>query len=358
LTSLCFIPPLSLLSDAERSVAIVGVAVLALPFGDLPTVARVTQAVLRCAVASFFAVALACRGFPMLSKRWLPAAILLLTLGGASYIALKALVLGGAEPLRWVLRFTIRDTWGWALGIYWVACFGILFLLLGPENQTWIRRRIAAINVRKLFHFLAIAMFLPGTILEPRFMGLAFAVGVTGLLALEALRFNRLPIGWKAIDAFMRRFTDEREASGHTVIRTHLYLVVGCAIPVWHTNRLGPTHSSAIAPFAGLLILGVGDSVASFVGVRWGRTKWAQLLAPLRIRVPDPRKSVEGTAAAAAATTACALALQWALSPSPAHDRPLTVTVAILLTCLAEALLDDIDNLLLPLYLLALLHSH
>jgi len=28
-------------------------------------------------------------------------------------------------------------------------------------------------------------------------------------------------------------------------------------IPVWHTNRLGPTHSSAIAPFAGLLILGL-----------------------------------------------------------------------------------------------------
>ena len=52
-----------------------------------------------------------------------------------------------------------------------------------------------------------------------------------------------------------------------------------------------PARSVAldVAPFAGVVVLGMGDAVASVVGIHLGRCRW-----------PGTRKTVEGTAAAAA----------------------------------------------------------
>ena len=154
------------------------------------------------------------------------------------------------------------------------------------------------------------------------------------------------------IDLFMRRFTDDREAGGG-LIRTHLYLLFGCALPLWHTTWSAGPHSP-VAPYAGVIILGVGDAAASMVGVRFGRTKWRRVLRPFGVEVQDAKKSVEGTLAAWGCTFLLALLLHIWHAPASLHSG-MHLAWASLLVCLAEAFTTEIDNLTLPMLFLALI---
>ena len=60
----------------------------------------------------------------------------------------------------------------------------------------------------------------------------------------------------------MRGFVDERD--GGAMFVTHIFLLVGCGIPVFLSNGLG-TQTGAMA---GILSIGVGDAVASIMGSR------------------------------------------------------------------------------------------
>ena len=48
-------------------------------------------------------------------------------------------------------------------------------------------------------------------------------------------------------------------------VLTHLYLLLGCSLPVWLESFLVPVKSS-VRPMAGLLLIGIGDSCAALVG--------------------------------------------------------------------------------------------
>ena len=52
--------------------------------------------------------------------------------------------------------------------------------------------------VRKGYHLLAVALFLPALLLEPQLLGVALAAALAALLAVEALRLSGLPWigGW------------------------------------------------------------------------------------------------------------------------------------------------------------------
>ena len=56
---------------------------------------------------------------------------------------------------------------------------------------------------------------------------------------------------------------------------THLYLLLGCAIPVWLEGGLGgpcaASRSTQLRGAAGILLVGVGDACAAAVGVHFGR---------------------------------------------------------------------------------------
>ena len=120
-------------------------------------------------------------------------------------------------------------------------------------------------------------------------------------LLLEVVRALRIPPLAAPLSAFFARFLDSRD--GGTLVLTHLYLLLGCAVPLWLADALPAAAEGApgvlgalprsvardAAPFAGVVVLGMGDAVASVVGIHLGRCRW-----------PGTRKTVEGTAAAAA----------------------------------------------------------
>ena len=83
-------------------------------------------------------------------------------------------------------------------------------------------------------------------------------------------------------------FLDERDSG--PLILTHVYLLVGMSLPIWLFP--GPCSPKGIlpgagglVPYAGVLAVGVGDTVASMFGSTMGEIRW-----------PGTKKTMEGTA--------------------------------------------------------------
>lgn len=117
---------------------------------------------------------------------------------------------------------------------------------------------------RKYYHGMAVAIFLPGFLLEvkpytsfgpllhasllfiskfiffsvlfsplqkPHFMSLSFSFAFSAMIMFEYIRFFRVwPVG-NYIDAFLAPFLDSKDCG--SIILAHIYLLVGCALPVW-----------------------------------------------------------------------------------------------------------------------------
>jgi len=102
---------------------------------------------------------------------------------------------------------------------------------------------------------------------------------------------------------------DERDAG--KIVLTHIYLLAGCALPSLLCPYPGRGDGEAalgsggsIVPYAGVLILGVGDTVASIVGTFFGKWLW--------VPSKGTGKTVEGTVAGWIATTGSAMLLMHA----------------------------------------------
>jgi dolichol kinase len=253
-------------------------------------------------------------------------------------------VLGGREPLGWALAFVTARPARIGLLCYWAALTACATAAISAA-----RRRLPLILVRKLYHALAVALFIPGALCELELMRLAFGVALALFLCGEYVRMARLPLASDALDGFLRAYTDARDAG--PLITTHIYLLLGCALPVLLDPALPDARalraSAVLPPMAGVLALGVGDSMASYVGTRFGRTRW-----------PGSPKTLEGTAAAVSGIMvgACALcAASAALRGADARgaisaDECARVLLATVATCALEAATEQIDNLFLPLH--------
>eukprot|EP00842_Homolaphlyctis_polyrhiza_P005722 jgi/Hompol1/6150/HPOL_002655-RA len=233
--------------------------------------------------------------------------------------------------------------------VYW------MLLILGAVliASSWIHRASSHhvhVNYRrKYFHALAVIMFLPGYLLEPLLMHLAFSVAFSALVFVELIRV--LDFGTKLsgqLDRFMRQFLDSRDSG--TVIISHLYLLVGCALPVWLNQTVSTIHP--VFGLCGVLALGIGDTMASIVGKSIGRIKWR-----------NRQKSVEGTLGFVVGLL-CGMALVFVWKSEPRSRRgslPVSsafswpVMVPAILAGLLEAFSEQNDNLVIPLYLYALL---
>jgi len=184
---------------------------------------------------------------------------------------------------------------------------------------------------RKFFHALTVAMFVPGIALDPAFTHLSFSIAFAVFVFAEYIRYFAIyPFG-AVVHLFLNEFLDHKD--GGTAILSHFYLLTGCAGPLW---LQGPWRA---LDFAGVFTLGVGDALASIVGKRWGRLKWA----------PTTSKTVEGSAAFALSVLLCAWALRGLGVISPfSTSRYGFVTV---LTAILEALSLQNDNLTMPLFM-------
>ena len=219
-------------------------------------------------------------------------------------------------------------------------------------------RRARLLLARKVYHFYAVGLFAPGVLYHPSLLQIAMACVLPVFLLLEVIRVEELPPLAQPIATFLATFLDSRDAG--TLILTHVYLLLGCAVPIWLDSALPPAAEEALAaragsvaavaraaaPYAGLLVLGIGDAMASVVGVYAGRTRW-----------PRSRKTLEGSAAGVASML---LVLALLLSCAQGGVPRDLIQWAVLsgctaLACVLEAATSQIDNLFLPLFFQTLL---
>jgi dolichol kinase len=81
-------------------------------------------------------------------------------------------------------------------------------------------------------------------------------------LLAEVIRHLEVPPFGSQIGSFFSIFTDERDSRGPLVV-SHIFLLVGCAVPVWMTLFIGDyqTNGLPIEGFSGVLCLGCGDAM-------------------------------------------------------------------------------------------------
>ncbi|CAD7963236.1 unnamed protein product [Amoebophrya sp. A25] len=249
------------------------------------------------------------------------------------------------NSILWILKYVTHHS---ATPLRFIAYFasvlagGLLFGL--PLVRKISARRIVT---RKYFHFLAIVMFVPSILVHIRFSSLAFAVAFAVLLLIEAFRSAGVPPVAHYVTEFISPYIDTRDAG--TVILTHMYLLLGCAVPVWYAffvhGGIFQARSLLIA-LSGLTCTGVGDSFASIVGTSCGKHRWPGGL----------KKTIEGSLGFFVSAFAFQAIMLYILGfHNLSTESWLRLALADFLVAILEACTDQIDNLILPLYHCALL---
>ncbi|KAJ3043156.1 hypothetical protein HDV00_005772 [Rhizophlyctis rosea] len=163
-----------------------------------------------------------------------------------------------------VLKFLLTENFPKRpiLALFWAFTIGIAVLV---ASKHLVHRKDEGdgkvVNYkRKYFHALATMLFIPGFYMDPDFLSLAFSVSLAGMIFVEYLRyFHVWPLGG-ILEDFLTSFLDERE-SGPAIL-SHIYLLIGCAVPVWFSRIASPMP---VAGLVGVLTLGIGDSAVCAV---------------------------------------------------------------------------------------------
>ncbi|XP_026401125.1 dolichol kinase EVAN-like isoform X2 [Papaver somniferum] len=222
------------------------------------------------------------------------------------------------HPLLWILNFVFEEPLKrLALCIYWVSVICASVLRFYNISKS---RKNERILLRKYYHLVAVLMFSPALIFQV---------------------WKIWPLG-KHINQFMNAFTDHRDSE--LLIVSHFSLLLGCALPEWLSTDFS---DRSLAPFAGILSLGIGDTMASMVGYKYGILRWSK----------TGRKTIEGTAAGITSVLAACFVLLPLLASTGfiISQHWISLLIAVTASGLLEAYTTQLDNAFIPLVFYSLL---
>ncbi|XP_002523693.2 dolichol kinase EVAN [Ricinus communis] len=244
------------------------------------------------------------------------------------------------HPLLWVVSFVFSEpVKRLSLSVYWVCVIYASVLRFYNISKS---SKIERILLRKYYHLMAVLMFLPAVIFQPKFLDLAFGAALAVFLTLEIIRVWRIwPLG-QLIHQFMNAFTDHRDSD--LLIVSHFSLLLGCALPIWMSSGY---NDRPLAPFAGILSLGIGDTMASMVGHKYGVLRWSK----------SGKKTIEGTAAGITSVlVACSVLLPILASTGYILTQHwVSLLLAVIVSGMLEAYTAQLDNAFIPLVFYSLL---
>lgn len=245
------------------------------------------------------------------------------------------------EPVSWTVRHVLRSAHRIAAMTIWTSTAVVTVAgmsLTSAEGG-------AQVVQRKAYHVAVLVIFLCGVAADEKLMGFAAAVGLAVLLLMEMGRICGVERVERFVHAIGGKLVDEKDRGKVKV--THVYLLAGCAVPLW-ARILGSNATRAIPGLsgAGVVTVCVMDSVAAAVGRRFGRTSWAK----------GANRSLEGSAAGIVAGVA--FARMWGMIDGwTGAEMWVRVTAACVGAGILEGTTAQIDNLVLPLAYWAVLGS-
>ena len=225
-----------------------------------------------------------------------------------------------------------------AFGIYWA-----LMLLITISTPLLFPLMFSSQNsLRKFYHFAAVVLFVPAAFHSLKVLQIALAVAASLFLLIETIRNEANSKNLKSsallkLNEFMARCRNELD-SGEMVL-SHLYLLLGCAIPFWFN-----LNDLKMSSLSGVIALGIGDSLASIGGRAYGQMRWH----------PGTLKTIEGS------LWGCiGMFISWFVynqcrfSPFVPLNSLLIIAIG---SSLWEALIDLNDNITLPIFTFLLIN--
>ncbi|GMS88973.1 hypothetical protein PENTCL1PPCAC_11148 [Pristionchus entomophagus] len=192
---------------------------------------------------------------------------------------------------------------------------------------------------RKFFHLTLSLVFVTGLLVDGPLIALSAALLLSIFTILELFRYHSVPPWGETLNRYLQVFRDHQDG---VLLLTPLYLLAGVCLPLVFQSPSPPNVAQPIQLFAGVISVGVGDSMAAVVGTVMGRHHW-----------PRRRKTVEGSLGMFLSMGMALLFLR-SYSSSPSFSLLSISIVSIILTSL-EAFLANVDNIVLPLVGYALL---
>lgn len=215
--------------------------------------------------------------------------------------------------------------------LYWISIIILgVFIIEQFKGKSIIKR--------KLFHFLSLLIFIPGFIyVEKDYMLSICVIVACSFLIIEVIRCY-LPNRLNFISKYLIKNIDNRDSS--SFILSHTFLLIGCFI-TYLLNSL-ENKNSIIMTYAGLLLMGLGDSFASIIGTSLGKIKI----------FPPTSRTLEGTIAGWAFSIIGFMLLIFLYDIALFRDYIFLtrLIITLLLVMIYEGYTLQIDNLVLPLF--------
>ncbi|XP_053695000.1 dolichol kinase isoform X2 [Sabethes cyaneus] len=218
----------------------------------------------------------------------------------------------------------------------------LLILLITSVFVAWRVNRNGTANtsIRKIFHIIILFVYFPGLWCQCTLLYVASGFMLALMLLLETARIIKLWPIHGILEVVVKSFVDEKDAG--LVAFTPIYLLIGCSLPLWlHPVPCDMTDSAGhdfLKLMAGILSVGIGDTLASICGYYLGKHKW-----------DGSNKSVEGTLASMIGQFAVVFVLFKMGVVQLNTLKAATVGSAIIINVLIEAKTNQVDNLTLPL---------
>ncbi|KAL3276653.1 hypothetical protein HHI36_012023 [Cryptolaemus montrouzieri] len=174
------------------------------------------------------------------------------------------------SPLLWVLNLLTKDIATMKVVLYWLICSCLAALVILRHRKMAGKATSAE---RKIFHILAIAVYVPGLMYECNLLYLGSGILLGIFFLLEMLRNLTIPPLGNLLQESFTALKDEKDAGILAV--TPIYLLTGFTLPLWiHPSPCDLTDSAFfnfLPLMSGILSVGVGDTAASVFGSKYGK---------------------------------------------------------------------------------------
>ncbi|CAM1297132.1 DOLK (predicted) [Pycnogonum litorale] len=236
----------------------------------------------------------------------------------------------------WIYKFVSSKS-SMMLIFSWIILSVASVMFLSLNLNDYVKKTIK----RKFFHLIVVLIYLPGVLIDINLLYLASVAIFMVFILFEYIRAARNPkIIAEKLEFYFSDFIDDKD-QGYLVL-SHIYLLIGCSSPLW--ILVSSNIEDNVSALSGVISLGIGDTIASVYGSLYGKHFW-----------PGSKKTVEGTLSSVIAMIIFVVSVNIAGWINLTMHRFLLMTVAVTMTASLESSTNQIDNLILPLYLMSLL---
>ena len=210
--------------------------------------------------------------------------------------------------------------------LYWMIILGIYFYF---DYHYFSVSKIKLIIKRKYFHFLSLFIFIPGIknipneIIKTLYLIVLWFFFITELFR-NSKTGRRLPI-MQQLTSYLKANIDQRDDT--KLILTHIFLLSGISSSLFYS------YNNSSLYLIGTIILGLGDSMCSIIGVLYGKHKI----------YPYNNRTLEGTIGGLLST----IILLYVIDSTIISMKSILGLIGIFLY---EGITLEIDNLVLPLF--------